>query len=107
MGHTYGNKMSNELVITEITSLERKLSVLVKEYQELKSTTANLEKENAELKSALSQKDQSIERFQNKAEISKIVSSVGADENEAADLKKKLDEYIKELDKCIAHLSYE
>ena len=99
--------MSNELVITEITALERKLTVLVKEYQNLKGSVEDLQRKNAELQQTISQKEQNLEQFQNKAEISKLVDTVGADGNEAADLKRKLDSYIKELDKCIAHLSYE
>ena len=41
----------------------------------------------------------------NKFKISKIVDNIGADKSETAELKNKLDEYIKEIDKFIAHLS--
>jgi regulator of replication initiation timing len=98
--------MSQEVVINEITALERKLSVLVKEYHSLKENLLLLQDENQQLKQVIDQKQQQVDQFQNKAKISKLVNTIGANENEAADLKRKLDEYIKELDKCIAHLSY-
>ena len=46
-----------------------------------------------------------MESFQNQIKISRIAGSVGADREDASELKKKIDDYVDEIDKCIAHLS--
>lgn len=98
--------MQQELVIAELSTLERKLSLLVNEHQSLKEKIRILQDENTDLKSVIADKQRQIEGFNNKFKISKIVDNIGADKSETAELKNKLDEYIKEIDKCIAHLSY-
>ena len=97
--------MSQEVVINEITALERKLSVLIKDYYSLKENIQLIQNENQELKKTVAQKQQQLDQFQNRAKIGKLVSNIGTDEIEAVDMKRKLDEYIKEIDKCIAYLS--
>ena len=97
--------MQQELVIAELSSLERKLSLLIKEHQSLKDKVRILQNENSDLKSALDKKQEQIDGFNNKVKISKLVDSIGADNSDTAELRIKLDEYIKEIDKCIAHLS--
>ena len=97
--------MQQDLVLAELTILERKLALLIKEHQSLKDKIRILQNENTDLKSVLSQKQEKIESFNNKFKISKLVDTIGADKSDSAELKIKLDEYIKEIDKCIAHLS--
>ena len=98
--------MPQELVIAELSTLERKLSLIIKEYQSLKDKVRILQDENTDLKSVLAEKQTQIESFNNRIKISKLVDTIGADKSETAELKTKLDEYIKEIDKCISHLSY-
>ena len=98
--------MQQELVIAELTTLERKLSLLINEHQSLKDKMRIVQDENTELKSVIASKQTQIDGFTNKFKISKLVDTIGADKSETAELKSKLDEYIKEIDKCIAHLSY-
>jgi len=97
--------MGQEVVINEITALERKLSVFIKDYHLLKENIRLIQNENQELKKTIDVKQQQLDQFQNKAKIGKLVSNIGTDEIEAVDMKRKLDEYIKEIDKCIAYLS--
>lgn len=92
-------------VINELSHLERKLSLLISEHRALKEKIQHLQTENAELKASLSRRTEQLEGFQNRAKISKLVDVVQAGESDSAGLKEKLDEYIKEIDRCIAHLS--
>lgn len=98
--------MPQELVIAELSTLERKLSLIIKEYQSLKDKVRILQDENTNLKSVLAEKQTQIDSFNNNIKISKLVDTIGADKSDTAELKMKLDEYIKEIDKCISHLSY-
>jgi len=97
--------MNQEIVINELTSLERKLSLLINDHQQLKEKIRQLQDENDVLKTLASSKDEQLNQFHNKLKIGKLVGNIEADNNDSAELKKKLDDYIKEIDKCIAHLS--
>lgn len=97
--------MNQEGLHTELNALERKVQLLLSEYQNAKNELNVLKSENQELRSALKQKDERIKDFQNQDKISKIVGSIGKSEEETSEMKGKIDEYIKEIDKCILHLT--
>lgn len=97
--------MNNHHLNTELSSLERKVSLLLNEYKTLKQEIIYLKTENEELRGILSTKEQQISDFQNKFKISKIADSLALSGNDSTELKQVLNEYIKEIDRCIAHLS--
>jgi len=97
--------MANNHLNSELLSLERKISLLLNEHRSLKSSLTQLQNQNKELQSQLSTKHDQINRFQNQIKISKIAGSVGADRGDASELKRMIDEYVDEIDRCIAHLS--
>jgi len=96
--------MSNEVLRTELNSLQRKIKILLSEHSHLKSEVIELKEENNKLKARVLEKEANIESFQNKAKISKIVKSVADGDKTSPELNQVIDEYIKEIDKCIAHL---
>ena len=97
--------MALERINSELQSLERKLVLLINEQKNLKSKNILLEQQKKELEEQLNARNEQIQSFQNQIKISKIAGSVGADRKDASELKKKIDEYIGEIDQCIAHLS--
>lgn len=97
--------MSEEKLTTELQSLERKINLLLTEHNSLKASITDLKGQNSTLQEQLKVKDQQLSSFQNQIKISKIAGSVGADRGDASNLKKKIDEYVNEIDRCIAHLS--
>jgi regulator of replication initiation timing len=99
--------MNQDKLSSELQALERKIHLLVKEHKSLKEENSFLKRENQEIKVVLHEKEDQINSFQNQIKISKIVSSIAVDNDQegAAELKYKINEYIKEIDKCIAHLS--
>jgi chromosome segregation ATPase len=97
--------MALERINSELQSLERKLVLLINEQKNLKSKNILLEQQKKELEDQLNARNEQIQSFQNQIKISKIAGSVGADRKDASELKKKIDEYIGEIDQCIAHLS--
>ena len=46
-----------------------------------------------------------ISSFQNQMKMSKLVNNMVVGGGDSGELKEKLDGYIKEIDKCIAHLA--
>ena len=97
--------MSQAATHNELNALERKVQLLLNEYQNAKNELKTLKAENEKLKAALKSKDETINDFQNQDKISTIVGSIGKSEAEASEMKGKIEDYIKEIDKCILHLT--
>ncbi len=84
--------------------LKSQLLSFVAKQQELENKVLSLQKENEALKADVNEKRRELGSFQNQQKISKIVlSEVGEGEGKA-DLKRLLNNYIKEIDRCITHL---
>lgn len=96
--------MSKETLRSEITNLERKVKILLSEHAHLKDEINAIRQENQLLKDRLEQKESNLANFQNQRKISKIVESMVVGENDVMELKDVVGDYIKEIDKCIAHL---
>lgn len=97
--------MEQDILKTNLTSLERKLLVLLNEHKNLKLEVKSLKDENQELLNSIKMRDDQLDNFTNQIKITKIVSRLSPEERNASELKKKVDEYIREIDTCIAHLS--
>jgi uncharacterized coiled-coil DUF342 family protein len=97
--------MDQELLKTNLSGLERKILVLVNEHKNLKEELKGLKTENQELKNAVRVRDEQIASFHNQLKITKIVDSINPEDGSVSELKRKVDDYIREIDKCIAHLS--
>jgi hypothetical protein len=97
--------MDQEVLKTNLSGLERKLLVLVNEHKSLKEELKVLKTENQELRSAMRARDEQISGFHNQLKITKIVDNLHPEDGSVSELKKKVDDYIREIDKCIAHLS--
>lgn len=97
--------MNKEKLSLGITNLERRIKILVNEYNDLVQEITSLKLENNELKELMRKKDVQIIDFQNKYKISKIARNVRDGETDHSELKNLLNEYIREIDKCILHLS--
>ena len=97
--------MKRDRLNNELQALERKIRLLMTQYSQEKKNSNDLKNQNVELKSLLNSKEQQIQDFQNKIKISTIVDSISVGDSEAAEVKSKIDDYIKEIDKCINQLS--
>lgn len=102
---TPDSQMDQEVLKTNLSGLERKLLVLINEHKNLKEEIRTLKSENHELKTAVRTRDEQIVGFHNQLKITKIVDNLHPEDGSVSELKKKVDEYIREIDKCIAHLS--
>ncbi len=97
--------MPQKNLSSELSMLERRLMLLLDHYRQLKAELELVKKENQELKSSIKIKDNHLNDFQNKIKISKIVDSMHGEGENVPELRNMIDEYIKEIDKCILHLS--
>jgi len=97
--------MDQEVLKTNLSGLERKILVLINEHKALKEEVRSLKLENHDLKSSLKGRDDQLVNFKNQIKITKIVDNINPEDGSVSELKRKVDEYIREIDKCIAHLS--
>jgi regulator of replication initiation timing len=97
--------MNQKELLNKLENLEAKVQLLAERYVSLKKELAATLEENLELKAMVKKQNIQINDFQNKYKISKIVASIAPNAENASELKEKIDEYIVEIDKCIAFLS--
>ncbi len=102
---TPDSQMDQEVLKTNLSGLERKILVLINEHKSLKEEIKTLKSENQELRAAVRIRDEQITGFHNQLKITKIVDNLHPEDGSVSELRKKVDEYIREIDKCIAHLS--
>jgi len=97
--------MDQEILKANLQGLERKITLLINEHKLLKDEIKGLKLENYELKNSIKARDEQLSNFKNQIKITKIVDNINPDDGSILELRKKVDEYIREIDKCIAHLA--
>jgi chromosome segregation ATPase len=97
--------MDQELLKSSLNGLERKIQMLLSERQSMRTEIESLKVENQDLRSAVKNREEQISGFQNQLKLAKLVDRIHPDDGSASEMKKRVDEYIREIDKCIAHLS--
>ena len=97
--------MKTDQHLRQLDALEASFLALLKKVDNLQQQLDGVRAENQELRESLNKKDEEIKNFQNRDNIAKIVDSMAAaDAGNTAELKWKINEYIREIDKCLAHL---
>ena len=97
--------MPSEKLYREFQDLERKVHLLLSENKRLKEELTQSQSENQILQSRMESQKANLDTVQNQMKMSKIVDNMIVGEDDSALLKAQIDGYIKELDKCIAHLA--
>ncbi|MDN3686663.1 hypothetical protein [Cyclobacterium jeungdonense] len=78
--------------------VEQKVRLLEQENSALKNQLLSYQKK-------LSDQEEALEDFKNQIKISKIVRNIPVENKASAELKGRIDSYIKEIDKIITYLS--
>ncbi|MBS1505348.1 MAG: hypothetical protein JSS79_01770 [Bacteroidetes bacterium] len=97
--------MDQEALKANLSGLERKIQILLNEHKSLKDEIRTIKLENHELRTDLRKRDEQLTSFKNQIKITKIVDYINPEDEGISELKRKVDEYIREIDKCIAHVS--
>ncbi len=88
-----------------IDSIEIKTRRLIDKYNQLKIENTNLLKKNNDLQLVLDEKNNKILDLQNKVKLMNITKNVDRDQDEIKSTRLKINEYVREIDKCIALLN--
>ncbi len=97
------------LIQESITNIKDKVARIALCYEEEHQKNLVLQDENEKLRNENISLKEALNSFQNKEKLSKIVNSVVSEEEtskeKVVELKRLINEYIKEIDKCIETLS--
>ena len=88
-----------------IENIENKLAKFIVNYNELKSKLEIIEKENKKISSKLIEKKQEVLNLQEKIKLMNISKSVDVSNEDLQSTRLKINEYVREIDKCIALLN--
>ncbi|MFK7953343.1 MAG: hypothetical protein AB8B73_10900 [Ekhidna sp.] len=97
--------MPSETLYREIQNLERKIQLVLNENKRLKDEVSQSKFENQRLNEQIASQSANLNTVQNQMKVNKIVNSTGVSAGDSAQLKEVIDGYVKEIDKCIAHLA--
>ncbi|MEC7646026.1 MAG: hypothetical protein VX689_00915 [Bacteroidota bacterium] len=90
---------------TIINNIEVKLVKLIEKLNHLQLEKSDLQKNNTTLNSKLQEQEQQIVALQDKVKLMNISKSVDVDQADVKATRLKINEYVREIDKCIALLN--
>jgi len=89
----------------ELTLLNKKLEELFERYNNLRTKNVELKNENEAIKHILQERDEKIKELETKYERIKISGALMGEGENAAEAKKKINELVREIDRCVALLN--
>ena len=93
------------MIHDELQRLERLAGQVTRKIQQIEEENASLKQELAEAKNRIREKEESLEHFKNQIKISKIVNNIPVENKASTELKERINNYIKEIDKIVDYLS--
>lgn len=89
-----------------VVNIESKVNKIISLYNSLKKEKEEILGENTRLKSEVALRDDNIKRLEEKIKLLRITKSVVAQDVEKnKESRQKINEYVREIDKCIALLN--
>ncbi len=92
-------------VASIIQTIRNKAELLGTQKIELTHKLKKLEEENADLQSKLDDRQKQFEELKDKNNVLKMAKSLGESGEKSTEAKKRINELVKEIDKCIALLN--
>jgi hypothetical protein len=87
----------------QLANLQNKLQLLLKQSHVLIKENAQLKNEREQLLDTINKKNEQLQKMQQQTDAIKINNIVGEDEKKH--LEKRIDEYLKEIEKCLSILN--
>lgn len=96
--------MASPQQLAQLDRLERQVSTLVAAYQQVREDLADANTTIQQLQAEVRDRDRQLREHQNQENIVKLANTIAGEPATATELKQRLNEYIRELDKCLAYL---
>jgi cell division protein FtsL len=93
-----------DIVIDKLNEVVEKLNILLNRYEKLKVENLSLQEEKTELKEKIDKQNITLKNLEEKVKTLQIAKGE-MDQGEKQSLKLKINEYIREIDRCIALLN--
>jgi uncharacterized protein involved in exopolysaccharide biosynthesis len=93
------------MIQEELQHLEKLTEKVGYKLQQLEQDNHALKEELSVLRATLEVKERLLEDFKNQIKLAKLVNSLPVEGAESAELREKINNYIKEIDNIIAYLS--
>ena len=90
---------------TIINSIEVKVGKLIEKLSQMQSERSELQNNNNTLVAKLEEQEKKIIALQDKVKLMNISKSVDTDKDDVKATRLKINEYVREIDKCIALLN--
>ena len=90
---------------TIINSIEVKLGKLIVKLGQLQLEKSDLQEDNDALNAKLQEQEKKIVALQDKVKLMNISKSIDTDKEGVKETRLKINEYVREIDKCIALLN--
>ncbi len=92
-------------LVEQLKTIQQKVGKLAAINSSLRETNAQLIKENGSMKETVDIQKNTIKDLEEYNKIIKIAGGLHFSKTDAREVKLKINEYIRELDRCIARLS--
>ena len=100
----YFSAVASSQQLAQLDRLERQVTTLVAAYQQLREDLADANLTVQQLRADIRERDRQVKEYQNQENIVKLVQTIAGEPTHANELKQRLNEYIRELDKCLSYL---
>ena len=90
---------------TIINNIGLNVGKLIEKYTQLKAEKKDLLQDNDALNAQLQEKQKQVVALQDKVKLMNISKSVDVSKQEVKETRLKINEYVREIDKCIALLN--
>lgn len=92
--------------LEQLDKIYRKAEQLAEGYDKLKADKLELKTENEKLIALLKEQGEQIEQLEHELKVVKVAKQLSAfPDEDRTEMKKKINEFIKEIDKCVALLN--
>ena len=88
-----------------IENIEIKLAKLITKFKQIKLENSNLHRDNDALNAKIKDQEKKIFDLQDKVKLMNITKSVDRNQEDVKSTRLKINEYVREIDKCIALLN--
>ena len=88
-----------------IENIDLKINQLIILYNQAKIDNLNLQKDNEMLKVLIEKKENNLKELEEKIKLMNISKSVDSSQGDVKATRLKINEYVREIDKCIALLN--
>ena len=88
-----------------VKNIEVKLGKLIAKYHKISKEKLILQRENDDFVASLLLKEREVSNLQEKVKLMNISKSFNSSKQELKETKLKINEYVREIDKCIALLN--